>query len=169
MRSEDKRFQKSFALLSNWHIWRDELTKTSILAAQTTVSVEKGALMRLPGVFPVALQRPLDMFANKAGWIVQPRSERFNHCRRRWSIAQGNGQISEPALMAGAAYGAAFGAFQKGFFVPAKQLDKLTGGSAIARSKNICCCELREANRWTPHLAVNAANPPAATLAAQTH
>src|SRR5690625_3595628 len=121
MRSEDKRFQKSFALLSNWHIWRDELTKTSILAAQTTVSVEKGALMRLPGVFPVALQRPLDMFANKAGWIVQPRSERFNHCRRRWSIAQGNGQISEPALMAGAAYGAAFGAFQKGFFIPAKQ------------------------------------------------
>lgn len=52
-------------------------------------------------------KRPHDMFAHDFAWVPGARLQRFGDSWRRFRVAQGDGNIPQPALMTNPAYRAA--------------------------------------------------------------
>ena len=72
----------------------------------------------------VLLQRPLYMLGNEFGLRLLTCLECCNDARRRRSIPKRYGDITQPAFVADAAYGAAFGFLEPGLLTPSEYLDR---------------------------------------------
>lgn len=94
---------------------------------------------------PPLLQRPCHMLAHQGfgvlGVLLQGAGNGL-HLRRigllrsdAQGIAQGHGQVAQPAHVADAAYGAAFGTLQKGGFIPLPQFQQPGAAQAVALIK----------------------------------
>ncbi len=99
-------------------------------------------------------ERPLNVLAHHRRWVLFAGGERGEHGRRGRRIAECNGDIAQPALIADAADGAAAGPFFELRFAPGKQVDQLRPVQSVPDREILLGRRARELVPRTHQLAV---------------
>src|SRR5690606_15685997 len=124
-----------------------------------------GRLLRLP--FRVLRKGPAHVFANQLVGVVTARAQRRQDLRRRRRVAQRDGDVPQPAAVAAAADGGAFGTAQELFFGPGEQCGQAGLVEPVAGAEVRLVAAACELVPGTDQLAVVAAEDPVADRRAE--